>query len=175
MKEPRRGGGTVHRVNRILFGGTRGLGHTVYGTVVAMAALAAGSAHPSSPRELAALVATTSLVIWAAHVYSHSLGESIETGHRLSWGEIRAVGAREVPILTAAVGPLFFLVLGVVGVMREHSAVWAAFGIGLVVLAVEGARYAQIEHVGRIGMFTAIALNLGLGVCVVVLKVIVLH
>ena len=40
--------------------------------------------------KLVVVVAATASVIWIAHVYAHGLGESIERGHRLDWGELSA-------------------------------------------------------------------------------------
>ena len=84
-------------MGRLLGGGNRAIAATVYGTVLAMAALAAGAVEHLSPDALIAVVATTSGVIWLAHVYAHTLGESIERGHRLDWAELRAIGERELP------------------------------------------------------------------------------
>ena len=42
-------------------------------------------------------------------------------------------------------------------------------------LALEGARYARIEHLGARGTLVAVAANVGVGLLVVALKVSVLH
>ena len=158
-----------------LVGGERGIGGLVYGTVLALAALTAGSAEKKSPWTLAVLVASTAFVIWIAHVYAHGLGESIERRRRLDAAEFRGIALRELPILAAAIPPTVALLLGAVGVMREASAIWLAFGLGLGELAVEGARYASVERLGVLGTALAVAANLALGGVVVALKVFVLH
>ena len=71
--------------------------------------------------------------------------------------------------------PIAALVLGAVGVFREETAVWLALGIGVATLAVEGARYATLERLGRIGMLLAIALNVSLGLVIVGLKALLAH
>jgi hypothetical protein len=147
----------------------------VYGTVLAMASLAAGALSHLGPRALIGVVATTSGVIWLAHVYAHALGESIERGHRIDWNEFRSIAARELPILAAAAGPISVLLLGVLGIVKESTDIWLAFGLGFVALAAQGARYARIERLGAIGMAVVIALNLALGGLVVALKVLVSH
>jgi hypothetical protein len=162
-------------VARLIGGGDRGIAATVYGTVLAMAALAAGAVEHLSPDALIAVVATTSAVIWLAHVYSHSLGESIEQAHRLDWSEFAAIAGREVPILAAAAGPVAVLLLGVLGVIDETPDIWLAFGLGFVALAVQGARYARVERLGAAGTTVAIAANLALGGIVVLLKVLISH
>jgi hypothetical protein len=158
-----------------LGGGNRAIAATVYGTVLAMAALAAGAAQHLDPGPLIAVVGSTSAVIWIAHVYSHTLGESIERGRRLDWREFAAIAAHELPILAAAALATGILVLGVVGVIDETPDIWLAFGVGFVALAVQGARYARVERLGRGGTAAVIALNLALGGIVVMLKVLISH
>ena len=162
-------------VGRLLGGGNRAIAATIYGTVLAMAALAAGAVEHLDPGRLIAVVASTSGVIWIAHVYAHTLGESIERGHRLDWPEFSALAAREVPILAAASGPVAVLLLGELGVIGEKADIWLAFGVGFVALAVQGARYARVERLGRGGTAAVIALNLALGGLVVMLKVLISH
>jgi len=165
----------THAVRRLLGGGDRGIAATVYGTVLAMAALAAGAVEHLDPGTLIAVVASTSAVIWVAHVYSHTLGESVERGRRLDWAEFSGIAAREVPILAAAAGPVAVLLLGEFHVIAETPDIWLAFGLGFVALAIQGARYARVERLGRGGTAAIIALNLTLGGVVVALKVLLSH
>jgi hypothetical protein len=160
---------------RLLGGGNRAIAATVYGTVLAMAALAAGAAEHLAPGRLLAVVASTSAVIWVAHVYAHTLGESIERDHRLDLAEFKAIAARELPILGAAAVPVSVLLLGAFGVINETPDIWLAFGLGFVALAIQGARYARVERLGPGGTAAVIALNLALGGIVVMLKVLISH
>jgi hypothetical protein len=162
-------------VHRLLAGGDRAIGATVYGTVLALAALAAGAAEHQGPRTLVILVALTASVIWIAHVYAHGLGESIEHGHRLSWWELSAVASRELPILLAAAAPIAALLLGAVGVVQEATAVWIAFGVGIAALAVQGGRYAKVAQLGLPATAAVMGANLALGGIVVAMKVLVTH
>jgi hypothetical protein len=161
-------------VRRLLGGGDRGIGATVYGTILALAAMAAGAPR-LGPRELIGVVAGTAAVIWIAHVYAHGLGESIERGHRLDWNEFSAIAVREVPILAAAAAPIAVLLLGAIGLVEEATDVWIAFGVGLAALAAQGARYARIEKLGPLGTAGVVAANLALGGIVVALKVVISH
>jgi hypothetical protein len=162
-------------VERLLGGGNRGIAATVYGTVLAMAALAAGAIEHLAPGALIAVVATTSGVIWLAHVYAHTLGESIEHGHRLNWAEFGAIATQELPILAAATAPISVLLLGALGIVAEAPDLWLAFGLGFVALAVQGARYARVERLGPARTAAVIAANLALGGIVVALKVLISH
>ena len=149
---------------------------TVFGTITAMATVAAyGRAFPDSPWTVEELVVTTALVLWIAHLYTHALSESISEQRALRFARVRRLAGRELGILLAVVPPSFALILGALGVFDETASIWLALGLGLAVLALEGARYARLERLGATGTFVAVAANVGLGVLVVVLKVEILH
>jgi hypothetical protein len=163
--------GDSHPVARLIFGVGSGIASIVYGTVVAMATLTAAYATEKDPWKLAVLVASTAFVLWIAHLYAHGLSESIEHDRRLERGDITRIARRELGILLAAALPVAALVLGAVGLLGRSASVWLALGIGLATLAVEGIRYARLEHLGRGATLAAIGTNLALGLLVVALKV----
>jgi hypothetical protein len=149
---------------------------TVFGTITAMATIAAyGRAFPDSPWTVEELVASTAVVLWIAHLYTHALSESISERRSLRFSRLRTLARRELGILLAAVPPSIALTLGAVGLFDETASIWLALVVGLVTLALEGTRYARIERLGRTGTFVAVGANVGLGILVVVLKVSVLH
>jgi hypothetical protein len=135
-----------------------------------MAALTAGSEGSSSLWELSAIVATSVLVIWVAHVYAHGLGESIDLGRRLDAGELGAIARRELAIPLAAVAPIAALALGALGFVRDTRAVWLALAIALATLMLQGARYAGVEQLSRTGTLVSIGVNTLLGLVIVALK-----
>jgi hypothetical protein len=147
----------------------------VYGTIVAMGALAAGSQTETDPWRLAAAVAATVIVLWIAHVYSDALAETIATGHRLDRSEFADVARRELSIPLAAVGPVIALCLAGIGLFREGTALWIAFGIGLATLFVEGIRYAGVEHLSGLTKVLTVVVNVSLGLVIVALKVALSH
>lgn len=149
---------------------------TVFGTITAMATVAAyGRAFPDSPWRVEELVLSTAVVLWIAHVYTHGLSESLSQGHPLRVGMIRTLAGREAGILLAVVPPSLALLLGAVGVLDETASIWLALGIGLGILAYEGLRYSRIERLGPSGTLLAVALNTGIGLLVVLLKALALH
>ena len=163
-------------LTRLVFGSRRSIAGTVYGTIVVLAALSAGGkAFEHDLWHLAAIVVTTVLVLWIAHVYAHGLGESLQLGRRLDAAELGAVAGRELAIPLAAVAPTTILALGAVGLFRGSTAVWLADGICVATLAVQGLRYAALERLGRLGTLTSVALNLALGLTIVALNVVVAH
>jgi len=163
-------------VTQFVFGSRATIAGTIYGTVVTLAVLATGGrAFEEDLWQLVALVVTTVLVLWMAHVYAHALGESLQLDRRLDAAELGAIGRRELAIPLAAVAPTAVLVLGAFGLFSGRASVWLAFGVGLTTLALQGLRYAWAERLGRTGTVVAVALNLALGLALVVLKVIVSH
>jgi hypothetical protein len=143
----------------------------VYGTIVVMGALAAG-AHGGAirSRELAGIVAGTAIVLWIAHVYAHSLAETISRGRRLDVAELRSVARRELGMLLAAVLPVGALVLGAFGILADSTAAWLAMGFGLLTLVVAGVQYATVERLGLVASLLTVGINLALGLVIVGLK-----
>jgi hypothetical protein len=164
------------RAKRLVFGTPGGLAGTVYGTIVVMATVTAGSqGDQTDAGRLAAVVGVTALVLWIAHVYAHGLAESLERKRRLDRAEFVSVARREVSIAAAAVLPVATLVLAAVGVLAVQTALWLALGIGVMTLGVQGWRYATVEQLDRTGTVTAVALNVSLGLVIVGLKALLAH
>ena len=165
-----------HRAGHLVFGLDDRIASTVYGTITAMATVAAyGRAFPNSPWTVEELVVSTAVVLWIAHLYTHALSESLAEDRRLSVARVSTIGVRELGILLAAVPPCIALALGALGVVDETASIWLALALGLATLAVEGMRYARIESLGAAGTLVAVGANVGIGLLVVLLKAEVLH
>jgi hypothetical protein len=164
----------VRRFSRSAIG--ERLGGFIYGTIIGLAVLVAGArAYPDDAGRIAALVAVSSAVLWLAHVYAHGLAHSVERDEHLSLAELRRIARREGSIVEAAVPPLAALLLGALGVVSTKTAVWIAFGLGLVVLAVQGIVFARVERLRWPAGLLVVAANLSLGVVMVALKVLLTH
>lgn len=167
--------GTLSRGLRRSAVGERLAGFT-YGTIVVLAVLVAGAkAFPADAGRIGALVLVTSVVFWLAHVYAHGLAHSVAHDEHLSFADLRRIGRREGSIVEAAVPPLAALLLGALDLVPTTTAVWAAFGLGLAVLVVQGLVFARIERLSWFGTLLVVAANLSLGVALVALKVLVTH
>lgn len=163
-------------MKRIAVGRGRPVAGTVYGTIVVMATLAAGSRGADThTTRLAVIVAVTVLVLWVAHVYSHVLAESLQRGRRLDVAEFADVARRELAMPAAATAPIATLVLASFGLLGEQTAVWVALGFGVATLAFQGARYAALEQLGRGGTALLVALNVCLGLVIVGLEAALAH
>jgi hypothetical protein len=162
---------------RALVLGTREtISGTVYGTIIVLAALAAGGdAYRHDPWRLDVIVAVTVLVLWLAHVYAHGLGESLALGRRLTLGELASIARRESAVVLAAVLPTVLLTLGALGALDERTAFRLALAAGVVTLTVQGVRYARLERLNPVATGISVTINLGLGLTIVALEAFISH
>ena len=158
-----------------MLGNSESIGGNVYGTIVVMSAIALGAEGTRDPWRLIPIVGATVLVLWFAHVYSHSLGEAIVRGRPLDRAEFTEVARREFAIPLAAVAPICALFLGGIELVKESTAVWIALGIGFATLVVTGVRYAALEHLDTRGKVKGVALNVAIGLGIIALEVAVAH
>jgi len=91
----------------------------------------------------------------------------------LSLAELRRIAGREGSIVGAALLPIAALLLGAFGLLSTRAAVWAAFGVGLAALVVEGIIFARVERMGALGTLAIVTANLALGAALVGLKLLV--
>ena len=69
--------------------------------------------------------------------------------------------------------PVAAILLGVLGVFATRTALWVAVGVG--VATVQGLRYARLERLSPAGTIATVAINLALGLVIVLLKALVSH
>jgi hypothetical protein len=152
------------------------LGGFIYGTIIVLSVIvAAAQAFPHQPGRVAGLVIATTFVFWLAHVYADALGHSVAHDERLSINELRRIAYRERSIIEAGVPSIVALLAGAFGLVSENAAVWAAVGLGIAVLAIQGLWFARVERLSRVGAMSVIAANVGLGIALVALKLVVSH
>jgi hypothetical protein len=147
----------------------------VYGSLLAASVVVGQAPLQESvpPVDLAVILLATGAVFWLVHVYSRTLGHYVIDG-RFHRHRLAHVMREESPIILAAIPPaLAALVVGAVG--NASAAAWWAFFVaiaGQVVWAIVAAREAGQPP---IGVFVAAAVNLGLGLVLVALKVAISH
>ena len=168
--------GALRHLKRALYGTRERIAGTVYGTIVIMGVLAAGSERgPVDAWELDLVMVGTVVVLWIAHVYSHALAASLTTHTRIQGRSVAALARQESSIVLAAAAPAIALLLGATGVVADLTAVWIALGLGTVTLGVQGLRYARVADLSRRGTIAVVGINLALGLVIVGLKAIVSH
>ena len=103
------------------------INRAVYGTIVVLAALAAGAtAYQYDLWRLGAIVSASVLILWIAYAYAHALGESLRLGRRLTRAELTTITGRELAIPLASVLPLAMLALGALRLVRDVTAIWGS-------------------------------------------------
>jgi len=125
------------RAGHLVLGIDDRIASTVFGTITAMATVTVyGKAFPDSPWKVEELVASTAIVLWIAHLYTHALSESISEDRRLDGARVWSLAKRELGILLAAIPPTIALTLGGLGVFDETVSIWLAltFVVGGMVL-----------------------------------------
>jgi hypothetical protein len=137
--------------------------------------IAGAKAYPDEPGHIAILAIVTAFVFWIAHVYAHALGHSVAHDERISAAELKYIARREASMIEAALPSTAALLLGSLGVLSAHTAVWTALVLGLVVLGVQGIAFARTEHLGWLGTVLVVTVNLALGVVLIGLKIFVTH
>ena len=163
------------RLTALILGTRQTIAGTVYGTIVVLSVVTAASTVEHDLWRLAVIAASTVVIYWIAHVYSHGLGESLRLGRRLTAVEFGAIGRRECSILLAAVVPVAVIVLGALGAFSTRTALWIAVGVGVATLTVQGLRFARLERLSPAGTIATVAINLALGLVIVLLKALVSH
>lgn len=162
------------RLGRIAMG--ERLGGFVYGTIVVLTVIVAGAiAYPDAAGHIAAIAVITTLVLWLAHVYAHALAHSVGHNRHLSLAELQYIARRESSIVEAGIPPLAALLLGVIGAVSTRVAVWMALGIGLAVLAALGLAFARVERLSWPWTLLVVTANLGLGLLLIGLKLVLTH
>ena len=163
------------QLTALILGTRQTIAGTVYGTIVVLSVVTAGSTVEHDLWRLAVIAAATVVIYWIAHVYSAGLGASLKVGRRLTVAELGAIARSERSILLAAVLPVSAILLGAVGILGHRTALWVAVGVGVATLTVQGLRYARLERLSRTGTILTAAINLVLGLVIVALKALVVH
>lgn len=122
---------------------------------------------------MVATVAVSVAVFWLAHVHAGLVAHWVRSRTRPGRGAIEAVMRHEWPMLGAAIPVLTLLSLAWIGVMGLSLAVWASLGYGVVALLGWGVVIARAADLGRVGVLVVAGINLGLGLMIVLLKLLV--
>jgi len=164
------------QLKRLVLGDRERIAGTVYGTIIVMSVLAAGAkAYRHQPWRLLVIAGVSVFVLWLAHVYAHGLGESLKFGRRVTVSELLSIARREYSMVAAAILPLAAVALGAAGVLEGRTSVVLALWLGVVALAAQGIRYAQLEHLTRGATVVTVGVNLAIGLSLVALEVLIAH
>ncbi|MEU2931032.1 hypothetical protein ABZ636_39490 [Streptomyces sp. NPDC007251] len=149
----------------------------VYGSLLAASVVvgAGTGSLGSRPRlELVLLLLGTGLVFWAAHVFARLFGARVMYVP-VSAREIRRACVTEWPIVTAAVPPAVAVSVTPLLGIGPRGALWLALGVALAGHVGWSTVAAVRAGASRRAVVTTGAVNLMLGLLIVLLKVAVTH
>ncbi|MEU6309940.1 hypothetical protein [Streptomyces sp. NPDC047014] len=146
----------------------------VYGSMLAASVVVGAGAPGPFPRlQLIALLLGTGIVFWAAHVFARLFGARMV--RRLSWRVVRETSREERPIIEAALPPALAVAVSPWFGLGGHGTVWLALIVALVGQIGWGTVAASRAGASRRMMALAAAINLFLGLLIVLLKVAISH
>jgi hypothetical protein len=136
----------------------------IYGTVVYLTILVLLEEDRTRPEDAAAILLSTALVLWLAHVYAR-LFPRITAEGRLRSGLFLESAEDQVGILAAAAIPMIPLVLATLGLLEDRAlrAAIAAGVLSLAAFSLRGAREAGLGW-GRSLALATVLVAAGVGV-----------
>ena len=147
---------------------------SIYGTVLAIALVAAYSAEEDlEPLVIAAALLATLAVFWLAHSQAELLAVRYAAGHALSRAEVREHIRHGFAMVEAGFPLVGALLLGAVGLVGDDTSIDLALGVGVAELAAWGVAVGSREKLGTLQTFGVTAVNVSLGLAVVVLKLVI--
>jgi hypothetical protein len=148
----------------------------VYGTIVVLAVIAGISTDPDvGAGYVLAVALVTSVVFWAAHVYSGVLAQRMVRADGPLLAAVGRTAREEWPLVEAVLPPAVPLVLGAVGVLEHDTAVTVAIVVGLAELFGWGIAVGRAMGLAVPLILLTGAVNVGLGGLMVVLKALLHH
>ncbi|MCX5195752.1 hypothetical protein OOK31_17915 [Streptomyces sp. NBC_00249] len=146
----------------------------IYGSLLAASVVVGAGTPGTFPRlQLVLLLLCTGVVFWAAHVFSRLFG--VRMVHHLSWGVVRRTCREERPIIEAAVPPAVAAAISPLFGLGPQGMAWLALGVALAGQVGWAALAASRVGAPRGLMVIAGAINLFLGLIIVLLKVALQH
>jgi hypothetical protein len=150
------------------------LAASIYGTVLTIALIAAYSAEEDLDLYLMTVAVLLVLGIFAlAHAHAELMARRYAAGRPLGREEIVEQLRDAWPMVEAGFPPALALLAGAVGLIDEDFAVDLALGIGVVELAAWGFGIGRRERLGLLHTSGLVALNIALGLVVVILKLLI--
>lgn len=144
----------------------------IYGTIVAMATIAAG-AHSANIDRLVLITFANLFIFWVAHVYAATLSHHLRASRWLDWGAIKLAMAEEWPLVTGPLPCMIVLALGSLDVLADKNAVRIALWIGVVQLLGWGISFARRRQWGWTASLISGAVNALCGLGIVALEVLI--
>ena len=145
----------------------------VYGTILATTVVASLGHDPAKLEKSIVIVLFTSLVFWAAHVYSLLVAGRMVARRKLTRTEVRQVALNEWPMLQSSLPVVLPLVLGAVGIISRDASATIALIVGIGALFVYGVLLGMREGRGNMSILWNALVVGSFGVLILALKLVV--
>jgi hypothetical protein len=145
----------------------------VYGTILATTVVASLGHDPAKLERSIAIVLFTSLVFWAAHVYSLMVAGRMVARRKLTRTEVKDIALNEWPMLQSSVPVVLPLVLGAIGLIRRAAPATIALIVGICALFVYGVLLGMREGRGNMSIVWNALVVGSFGVLILALKLVV--
>lgn len=145
----------------------------IYGTILASTVVASLGHDPAKLAHSVAIVLVTSLVFWAAHVYSLMVAGRMVVGRPMTRPEMRTIAVNEWPMLQSSVPILIPLLLGVFNIISKDAAATIALLVGIGALFVYGVLLGLREGRRRLSLVWNALVVGSFGVLILLLKLVV--
>jgi hypothetical protein len=149
------------------------LAGAIYGTILATSIVAAAGGDPSKLNRTFWIVLATSVVFWAAHVYSDLVAARMLLPRRLRKDEVRRIAVAEWPMLQSSWPILVALSLGTLHIIEKQAASDLAMVVGIGALFTYGLIAGRQEQLGRGRQLLSALVTTSFGLLILGLKIIV--
>jgi len=141
----------------------------VYGTILAASILIASAGGPGT---VFLTVISTGIVFWLAHAHVALMRRVVRHGEHLDAHKIRKALTEEWPLVQSSLTPAAPMLLAVVGLIDESAAADLGIRIRFAGLIAWGVVVSRAARLSRFHTILAVSINAGLGLLLVLLKVI---
>jgi hypothetical protein len=141
----------------------------VYGTILAASILIASA---GSASVVFLTVIGTGFVFWLAHAHVALMRRVVRHGDHVDARSVRRALTEEWPLVQASLSPAAPLILAMLGIIGETAATDIGILICFAGLIAWGIIVSRAAHLSRRHTILAVSINVGLGLLLVLLKVI---
>jgi len=147
----------------------------IYGTVVALVAIAGIDPAHAGWWSGVAVVVIGGVAIWLAHAYSTLMSHRITSGHRISGSDVSEALTSSWPIVSAALLTAVPILGVALSLYAMQTALLLASIVGVIILALVGAVAGIITQETWPRRLVLVLLSSGLGLLVVSIEVVIHH
>ncbi len=148
----------------------------VYGLLIAFSVATALSFKSApDPAVMAAAVAGSGVVFWAAHIHAHVVALWIRQEARPSLAAVRHEANEQLPLLLACLPAAVIFALADAGLFAVDTALWIIAAVTIGLLALWGIAISRAARLGVLGGLLVTGINVAIGLLIVLLKVAFSH